>query len=173
MRIALHKISDDRHALELIRESGARERVECETRSFLLHDLLHYAVESEARLAAGFWGELAHGKTLAQMNDRTGAEEAAARGMAFAAMSDELAAIEQVVGVLSGLTKGRNSAELVSGMRRYAENLGTSLPDWVSVELVDAVQERMRRLIGHWKATPYGGTMELQWELSAQAAGSR
>lgn len=173
MRIALHKISDDRHALELIRASGTRERVECETRSFLLHDLLHYAVESQARLSRGFWGELASGKTLAQMNDRTGAEEAAARGVMFAAMSSELAAIEQVVGVLSGLTKGRSSAELVSGMQRYAENLGTSLPGWVSVQLVDAVQERMRRLVGQWKATPYGGTLELQWEVPAQAAGSR
>lgn len=170
MRIALHKLSDERHALELIRESGARERVECETRSYLMHDLLHYAVETEARLSAGFWGELARGKTLAQMNERTGAEEAAARGMLFAGMSDELAAIEQVVGVLSGLTKGRGSAELVSGMRRYADNLGTALPDWVSVELVDAVQERMRRLVGRWKATPYGGSMELPWEVPPAGA---
>jgi hypothetical protein len=172
MRIALHKLSNDRHALELIRGSGERERVECETRSFLLHDLLHYAVESEARLTGGFWGELAAGKTLAQMNERE-ADALAPRGVATRSMSEELAAIEQVVGVLSGLTKGRSPAELVSGMQRFCENLGTTLPAWVTLELVEAVQERMRRLVGHWKATPYGGSMELPWEMPVQAAAPR
>lgn len=47
---------------------GARP-VACETRSYLVHDLLHYAVESEAGLSGGFWGNLARGKTLADMND--------------------------------------------------------------------------------------------------------
>ena len=58
-------------------------------------------------------------------------------------------------------------------MRRFAENLGTPLPAWVTEELVDAVQERMRRLVGHWKATPYGGSMELPWEVPVQAAAPR
>ena len=58
MRILLHKISDDRHTLEIVRADGRRERVDCETRSYLQHDLLHYAVETEASLAAGFWGSL-------------------------------------------------------------------------------------------------------------------
>jgi len=26
-----------------------------------------------------------------------------------------------------------------------------------------AVQERMRKLMGHWKAIPFGGSMELEW----------
>jgi hypothetical protein len=59
LRIAFHKISGQRHALEIVRAGGRRERVECETRSYLTHDLLHYAVEAEACLQDGFWGRLA------------------------------------------------------------------------------------------------------------------
>ena len=36
----------------------------------LVHDLLHYAAEQEAGVQTGFWGTLASGRTLADMNDR-------------------------------------------------------------------------------------------------------
>jgi hypothetical protein len=159
MRILLHKLTDERHALSIVRDSGATERVECETRSYLMHDLLHHAVEAEASLQGGFWGSLAAGKTLAALNDRSGPP--------MAAGGPELAAIEQVVGALSGTTKGRSSAELVAGMRRFAESLGSTMPPWLTEPFVDAVHERMRHLVGHWRATPFGGTMELDWPPAA------
>lgn len=155
MKIVLHKRSDAQHALEIVRESGAREIVECETRSYLMHDLLHYAVEAEAELAHGFWGNLARGKTLAQMNDRT--------GRSLAAELPELMAIERLVGALSGVTKGRSAAQLVEGLRNYELATGTSPPAWLNEALILAVQERMRRLVGHWNATAYGAAMELNW----------
>ena len=89
MRVSFVKQSDEQHALEVVREDGRREHVVCETRSYFLHDLLHFAVESEGALTGGFWGRLAQGMTLAEMNDRkrpVGPESA------------ELAAIEQLVG---------------------------------------------------------------------------
>lgn len=48
MRIAFTKLTQDRHRLEIRREDGSTESVELETRSYLLHDLGHYAVEAEA-----------------------------------------------------------------------------------------------------------------------------
>jgi len=154
MHITFRKLSDDRHALEISRDGQAPERVECETRSYLVHDLLHYAVESEARLETGFWGSLAAGKTLAQMNDRTGQS-----------MKDvpDMAAIEQLVGALHESTKGRSAAEVLAGMQRFAMALGGTLPAWLTAPFIERVQERMRRLLGHWRATPYGGAMELTW----------
>ena len=58
VRLSFVKMTDERHALEVVRDDGRRERVECETRSYLMHDLLHFAVESEA---GGLWGRLAAG----------------------------------------------------------------------------------------------------------------
>jgi hypothetical protein len=156
MRIAFRKISDDRHALAILRAGGARDEVEQETRSTLVHDLLHFAVESEARVQGGFWGTLARGVTLARMNDRMGSglDERDA---------EEMAAIEQVVGALSGAVKGRSAAEMAAGMRRFAAALGKTMPDWLTEPFIAAVQERMRHLLGHWRATPFGGEMTLDW----------
>jgi hypothetical protein len=155
VRILFEKMSDERHRLVIERAPGAREAVECETRSYLVHDLLHYAVESEARLATGFWGNLAAGKTLADMNDRTGA--------AMKDAAPDMGAIEQIVGALHGSTKGVAAGELVAGLRRVAASLGATMPDWLTEPFVVAVQGRMRRLQGHWRATPFGGVMELPW----------
>ena len=106
MRIVFRKISDERHTLEIVRADGRREEVDCETRSLLVHDLLHLAVESEAKVTVGFWGNLAKGRTLADMNDRT--------GKAMAAEAPEMAVIERLVGSLSGAVKGRTAAEMVA-----------------------------------------------------------
>ena len=48
MRIGFRKLTDERHELAIVRDGGAREAVECETKSLLVHDFLHYAVELEA-----------------------------------------------------------------------------------------------------------------------------
>jgi hypothetical protein len=48
-------------------------------------------------------------------------------------------------------------------MRRFAEALGGSLPDWLTEPFVARVKERLRRLAGHWNATPNGGSMDLDW----------
>jgi hypothetical protein len=175
VRIVFRKISDERHVLEIVRDDGRREHVDCETRSYLQHDLLHYAVESEARLEGGFWGCLAKGRTLAEMNDRSGKAMAAAAGPPRAAAPGEpsndmhtaptsdMGTIEQVVGAVTGVLKGRTPYEIVTGLGRYAESVGSTLPSWLTARFIVAVQDRMRQLLGQWKATPYGGSMELAW----------
>jgi len=155
VRILLKKLSDERHVLQITRADGRSEQVDCETRSYLYHDLLHYAVEAEAHLDGGFWGNLARGKTLAQMNDRT--------GKAMQAEGPEMMAIEQVVGALSGIAKGGSAGAIFAAVHDSATSAGVAFPQWLTLELASAVQERMRRLLGHWKATPYGESMALPW----------
>ncbi len=151
MFIRFRKLSDERHELAIGRDRSSWEGVECETRSYLTHDLLHYAVEAEAGVQSGFWGRLAAGATLAEMNDRT------------RPMGGDLATIEQVVGALTVGVKGKSAAEVVSALNRYAVSIGTTLPPWLTEGYVLAVQERMRKLLGQWKATPRGATFELTW----------
>jgi hypothetical protein len=151
MKIAFRKLTDERHVLAISRDLASWETVECETPSYLEHDLLHYAVEAEAGLRSGFWGRLATGATLAEMNDRT------------RPMDDEMAAVEQVVGALSAIVKGRSAVAVVAGMNRFASSLGASLPPWLTEGFVLAVEERMRHLLGRWKATPRGSALDLTW----------
>jgi hypothetical protein len=152
MHIYLRKISDDRHALTIVRDDGRTDSVECETRSHLLHDLLHHAVEAEAGLDGGFWGSLAGGKTLAELNDKTPMEQ-----------GGQMLMIEQIVGAMSGVTKGVSGEAIVAGLCRNADALSWTIPTWLTPSFVTAVQERMRRLVGQWKATAYGESMELRW----------
>jgi hypothetical protein len=112
---------------------------------------LHYSVEVEAGVQSGFWGRLAAGATLAEMNDRT------------RSMDNEMATIEQVVGALTASVKGRSAAEVIAGMNRFASSLGTTMPSWLTESFALAVQERMRQLGGRWKATPRGSTLDLMW----------
>ena len=173
LRISFRKINEERHVLEVTRADGPTESVECESRSYLLHDFLHFAVESEARLGGGFWGNLAAGKTLAQMNDRTGRTGTASppsgdTGTASPPLGPglvdvEMGAIERIVGALHQTTKGRSSRDIVASVRRFYESIGEQAPAWLTEALLDGVQERMRRLQGAWRATPRGGRLELSF----------
>ena len=159
MHILFRKISDERHELTIVRPDGRRESLLCETRSVLMHDFIHYAVESAAQIQTGFWGRLAHGRTLAEMNDRAGlpsADEAA-----------EMATVERFVGALSGAVKEVPASGLVTGIRRYAAAMDTEVPPWLTESVVVDAQERLRGLVGAWRATPLGASVELDWPPNA------
>ena len=155
MRIELRKISDQQHELAVVRDRGPREAMTCETRSTLVHDLLHFAAEREAAVQTGFWGTLASGLTLADMNDRTGA--------ALGAAGPDVMAIERIVGPLSAAAKGASPDALASRIRDYLAETGDTAPDWLTPAFIAAVQERLRHLLGAWRAVPYGETLRLDW----------
>lgn len=155
MRIRLTKISDERHGLELAREDGSCERVELVTREALFHDFLHYAVESSLPTQRGFWGTLASGKTMADLNDRTGA--------AVKDNVDTLYAVEGIVGMMTSVVE-MHADQALAKLRWYFETQQQPPPDWCTESFVAAVNECMRRLQGRWRATPYGKAMEILWE---------
>ena len=154
--IRLTRTSPTHHRFEYRRPDGSGEAIEMETRSFLFHDLLHYAVESEAHLRGSFYGILA----------KVGGYEelAVAGGMA---LGGEAAITERVVGALTGALKA-GDADARAFVERGTEFLDIyeeKAPLWLTPALVLTVKERMRRLEGQWKATPFGATMELSFPL--------
>lgn len=152
MLIRLTKLSDRRHALEVERDDGRSERVEVETRSTLHHDLTHLAVEEAAGIDDGFFGSLAAGRTLAELAGS--AQEYAGTGME----------VERAVAVLQQLAKvDEDPAALHARITAALAVQGAAPPSWFTVELVAAVRERLRQLVGRWKATPYGAALELCW----------
>ena len=40
---------------------------------------------------------------------------------------------------------------------------GDAAPDWLTPAFVAAVQAHLRRLLGAWRAVPYGQTLHLTW----------
>jgi hypothetical protein len=152
LTLRLTKLSDERHRFEFHRADGTGESIELETRSFLIHDLVHYAVESEAGLRGSFYGIL----------DKIGGyEELSVNG--GAALGGEIAITERVVGALQGaLAQESLDAEaFVERVSEYLDLFEERSPRWFSPAFVLAVRERLRQLTGRWKATPFGETMEL------------
>jgi hypothetical protein len=156
MLIRLTRLTNERHRLELVRDDGTREARELETRSALLHDLVHYAVETEAGLGASFYGQIASGKNYEALT---------------AEPSDDPEAMqtEAVVARIQGLTKnddawsqadaGGTAESIAAGFRA----LGGTPPAWLTADLIGRVRERLRRVQGRWRATPFHGTLELDF----------
>ena len=160
MLIRFTRFTDDRHALEIVRKDGSRERVELETKSHWLHDLVHFAVEAEAGLQDGFCGALAAGMTLSELNDRTGQAQGSSAGT--------LEVIEMLVGAITGALSGVPLETASENIKAYFEHVGRggAFPAWLTSDYLMRVQERLRKLVGHWKGTPFGSIMELTWEES-------
>jgi len=162
MQIRLTKLSDQHHAVELVRTDGSRETVELVTREALFHDFLHFAVEQAMGTQGGFWGALASGKTMADMNDRTGA--------AVSEFAKTLYAVEGVVGMMTGALKSEAPApQAAATMRGYHAQLEQGELGWCTEAFITKVREQMRRLMGRWKATPFGQTMEIVWAEADQS----
>lgn len=149
MRIRFTRLPADRHALEILRDDGSlRERVELETRSFLLHDLTHYALESAAGIERGVWGALQAGRSLAEISDG----------------DSEMMTVEVVTGPLSAAAQGRISVEAAhAGIVALLAAQARPRPHWLTNEILASAVERMRQLIGRWRATPFHQAMELSW----------
>ena len=155
MLIRFTRLTNERHRLEFVRDDGTSEARELETRSALLHDLVHYAVETEAGLEASFYGQLAGGKTYEALT---------------AEPSDDPEAMqtEAVVARIQGLAKnnawsrvdpGSVAESIAAGFRA----LESTPPTWLTGDLIDRVRDRLRRVQGRWRATPFHQTLELDF----------
>ncbi len=148
MRIAFTKISDKRHAVTIARTDGTSESLELETREYLRHDLAHFAIELELPIRKGYWGCVASGASL--------------RGEGVAGREAQLA--ETLAGPIQTLFR------VDAGPEAYFELLKECSQPSAGRDLAARVHERVRRLRGHWKATPYGAKMELVWPHPASVA---
>lgn len=150
------RLSPTHHRFEYRGVDGSGEAIEMETRSLLRHDLIHYAVETEAGLRGSFYGLL---------SKIGGYEELTVNG--GAALGGEVAITERVVGALQGALKGDdfNAEAFAAAMADYLDLYGERPPRWLTPDFLARVRERMRQLTGRWKATPFGETMELVFPL--------
>lgn len=141
MHIVFTKTSDERHSVEITRSDGSSESVELVSRSFLRHDLAHFAIEVELPIRNGYWGSVSSGASL--------------RGEGIA--GDEALLAEALAGPIQTLFRTD------AGPDAYLELLEKRAPTHATPGLALRVHERVRALRGHWKATPYGAEMKLEW----------
>lgn len=138
MRVSFTKLSSERHRFGVLRADGSREALELESRSYLLHDWVHLAVEAELAIVDGFYGHLASGTALAALNDRS---------RPFPS-SGGLALAEALVGPMQSLHAGRLpvGAYLALAQQKY--------PGRVDEAFVGRVRERLRQARGALEGHP-------------------
>jgi hypothetical protein len=139
--IIFTKLSGQQHRVRIRRDDGTTAAIDLESRSFLRHDLAHYAVESALAIPCGFWGSVAAGAPLS--------------GEGISGADAELA--ETLAGPVQTLMRDDRDTEA------YLAVLARAAPALATTELAAKIHECIRRLRGHWKATPYGGEMQLAW----------
>jgi hypothetical protein len=153
MQIRLTRLTNERHRFEVVRDDGTREAHELETRSALPHDLVHYAVETEAGLHASFYGRLARGEIYEAL-------------LAEPSGDAEALQTEAVVVRIQGAAKNDAwssvdpesfAASVAAGFR----SLGHEPPTWLSSELIVRVRDCLHRVQGRWRATPFHETLVL------------
>lgn len=143
------RLSEARHRFEAVRPGGEVVALELETRSYLLHDFVHFAVETEAGLQTGFYGQLARGA----------AHDDPAPG-------SEGGKVELVVAALQTASKGEVDAfAFVEQLKAYWGQIGGEAPAWLQPAMIDGAVERLRQLQGRWRATPFGATMEIAFPI--------
>ena len=153
LTIRLTRISPTHHRFEYVRADGTGEALELVTREFLTHDLVHFAVESEAGLRGSFYGLL----------DKVGGY--AELTLAGQALGGEAQLTEMVVGPLqNAISPELDAAAIADRISTFMRDMDLRPPRWLTGAFIDAVRERLRRLKGEWKSTPFGGTMELVFE---------
>jgi hypothetical protein len=153
--IRFTRLTNELHRFEIVRDDDVSETREFETRSTLSHDLTHYAVEVEAGLTSSFYGRLAQGIAYDTLTTTP-------------PTNLEALQTEVVVALVQGTLKSDDLAktdpeQLTQNIVAAFRSTGDEPPVWVTPDFIVRVRERLRRVHGQWRATPFHQTMELEF----------
>ena len=161
MLIEFTKRADGRTVLRCVRADGSvtwQRNDDQHARFFPLHDLTHYAVETELGLSQGFFGLIAEGWDIEETTGKT------ARGP----LPNEALEVEYIVSAFSAERAGGVDAtavefnELAATFSR-AKGMPTARP--LSDEDLTRVRSRFDELAAKWRSLPTGATLELVFPL--------
>jgi hypothetical protein len=148
MLVRIKKKTDGGAALSCIRSDGTvtwQQQNGLQGGFFPLHDLTHYAVETELELR-GFFSLVAEGWDFGDFG----------KPWPRGPLPTEAHAVEQVVGFLD--------TERAAGREWAAADLQLASPYSVSEEDLRRVRDARHGLFARWTALPAGDTLELHFE---------
>ena len=146
MQIAINKKTHYLCQYTVTRDDRSVEDFTLETKTYFLHDICHFVVERNLQYAAGFWGMLARGMAIHELNGKTNLQTA------------ELRFIEQIVGPVQSVYSGHLPEQL---FEQFVAHLDFIVP---AKFLTDCLSE-ISSIIATWEGLPLGGQLELDWTL--------
>jgi len=153
------KRKDGNTVLRCIRDDGSNtwQRNENQhARFFPIHDLLHYAVESELGFSNGFFGLIAAGWNI---DETTGKSP---RG----ALPDEAIEVEHLVSSFTAEWNSDtdwNAVDFNAQAAAFAESRRLPTPRALTDEQLARVRERFKALCARWRDLPEGETLSLKF----------
>jgi len=159
VRVEITKKADGSGVLRCVRDDGSvtwQKQTDRHAAYFALHDLTHFAVETELGLRRGFFGLIAEGWDI---EDTTGK---GARGP----LPPEAGQAEVVVGLFSA-ERGSGAVWTVDEFNEFGATMGA--PKLTLDEIV-RVKRKRSELFQQWSAVAPGAKLELQFEIPALTA---
>ena len=161
LKIQFTKRKDGGALLRCIRADGSAtwQRQDDQRAAFFpLHDLTHYAVETELKFARGFYGLIAAGWDIEQTTGK------GARGP----LPDEAIEVEYIVGALGAERAGDPACpaeEFNALAAAFAKTRGRPEPRALTEVELTRVRNRIDELSAQWRELAAGATLELAFAL--------
>jgi hypothetical protein len=157
MEITFTKTSLTHHTLRVVRKDGTTEEALLETRTFMPHDLIHYAYEKMAGRKHSFWGLVASGARLSDF-DKEKVKE-------LMKGNEEIRLTEMLTGWLHGyLTSNVTEDQAIAALANMLEANMIPLPPYITHDFIKDLKEYFFHLRGHWNAMAKNEEMKLIWE---------
>jgi hypothetical protein len=155
------KRTDGGAVLKCIRDDGSvtwQRNENQHARFFPVHDLLHYAVESELGFSQGFFGLIAAGWNIDETTGKS------ARG----ALPNETLEVEHLVSFFMAewnSEAGWNAADFNDQGRAFAAMRGLPAPRLLTDEELARIRNRFKELAAQWRDLPAGETLKLEFSI--------
>jgi hypothetical protein len=165
VQVQLTKRTDGSAVLKCVRADGSetwQTQKGQHAAFFPLHDLTHFAVESELHIGNAFYGLVADGWSIEDTEGK------GPRG----ALPPEALFVENVVGTLDTERAGGwrwTAAEFNENTARHAANQGRGTPRALTDEELMRVRRRRDELFSEWKALLPGDMLALVFPTTATA----
>ena len=159
MIVEFAKRKDGSTVLRCVRDDGSvtwQRNENQPARFFPLHDLLHYAVESELDFAQGFFGLIAAGWNIDETTGKT------ARG----ALPDETLEVEHFVASFTAewnSATGWTAADFNEQAASFARTRVLPAPRPLTDEQLKRVRDRFNELVARYRDLPNGETLRLEF----------
>jgi hypothetical protein len=160
LAIELTKRSDGSALLRCLRRDGSvtwQRQDEDRALFFPVHDLTHYAVETELGFGAGFYGLIAAGWDIAETTGK------GARGP----LPEEAIAVEYIVGSFGAERVGDppcTAEQFNQQARAFAQTRSLPEPRPLTDAELNRVRKRIDELSARWRDLPAGETLTLPFE---------
>ena len=157
MQVRFIKETPDQYRLECLRDDDSKTAASLEFRSYFKHDLMHFVVESSAKLQDSFFGLVKAGRDLSELSPKAIRESA----LVFPA---EIQTTEVIVAALQGAYKTEpDYRDVCRKIKEYLAQISLAEPAYLTPDFCERVVCNHRSLLGRWGQLRGGQSLEFSF----------